>query len=241
MSTDSQCRKWQLTLNNPADRGLDHDEIKRHLSQLKSCVYYCLADEIGLETQTPHTHVYIHLKSPARFSRVKKLFPDAHIEQARGSAAENKAYVEKSGKWATDAKADTSIPGTFEEWGELPDEPGQGFRSDLADMYQMIADGMSKPCYWVLSDTFGPDFCEYKSLPCPLCPPVDFLILVSVLVKAPAPPNQAEPGLFLESKPCCRDSSLDRNDCQVPLSGSGNLLCTTPTPSDGGEVYEQNK
>ena len=96
--------------------------------------------------------------------------------------------------------------------------------------------GTSKPCYWVLSGTFGPGFCGYKSLSCPLCPPADFLILVSVLVKAPAPPNQAEPGLFLESKPCFRDSSLKQNDCQETLSDSGNLPCTTPAPSDGGEV-----
>ena len=33
----------------------------------------------------------------------------------------------------------------------------------------------------------------------------------------------------------------NRNDCQVPLSDSGNLRCTTPTPSDGREIYEQNK
>ena len=101
--------------------------------------------------------------------------------------------------------------------------------------------GTSKPCYWVLSGTFVPGFCGYKALSCPLCPPTDFLILVSVLVKAPAPPNQTEPGLFLESKPCRRDSNLNWNDCQVPLSDSGNLLCTTPTPSNGGEVYEQDE
>ena len=74
---------------------------------------------------------------------------------------------------------------------------------------------------------FCPAFCGYKSLPCPLCPPTDFLILVSVLVKAPAPPDSAEPGLFLDGKPCCRDSSLNQNDCQVPLSDSGNLLFPT--------------
>ena len=140
---DSQSRKYQLTLNNPADKGLDHDEIKRRLAQLKSAVYYCMADEIGLETQTPHTHVYVQLRSPARFSRIRRLLPDAHIEMAHGSAAENKAYIEKSGKWADDAKADTSVPGTFEEWGELPDDPGQGFRSDIAELYNMIVDGMS--------------------------------------------------------------------------------------------------
>lgn len=140
---DTQSRKWQITINNPLDKQLDHQAIRDNLAQLKSCVYWCMANEVGLENKTPHTHVYLHLKSPARFSRIKKLFPDAHIEQVRGSAAENKAYVEKSGKWADDAKSDTSIPDTFEEWGELPEEPGQGFRSDIAQLYSMIFDGMS--------------------------------------------------------------------------------------------------
>ena len=140
---DTQSRKYQLTLNNPSDKQLDHDAIKAKLAQLTSADYWCMADEVGLETQTPHTHIYIQLRSPARFSRIKKLFPDAHIEQARGSAGDNKAYVQKSGKWANDSKADTSVPGTFEEWGELPDEPGQGYRTDIGAVYEMIADGMS--------------------------------------------------------------------------------------------------
>lgn len=71
--------------------------------------------------------------------------------------------------------------------------------------------------------------------------PVRFRPCRAHLAKAPAPPNQAEPGLFLESKPCFRDSSLNRNDCQETLSNSGNLPCTTPTSSDGGEIYEQDK
>ena len=140
---DTQSRKYQLTLNNPLDKQLDHDAIKAKLAQLTSADYWCMADEVGLEPQTPNTHIYIQLRSPARFSRIKKLFPDAHIEQARGSAADNKAYVQKSGKWADDPKADTSVPGTFEEGGELPDEPGQGYRSDIAQLYDMIVDGMS--------------------------------------------------------------------------------------------------
>ena len=142
MATDTQSRKWQLTINNPADKNLNHDEIKHQLGQLKSCIYWCMADEIG-EQGTPHTHIYIQLRSPAKFSRIKKLFPDAHIEQARGSAAENKAYVEKSGKWACDAKADTRVPDTFEEWGEPPEESGQGYRSEFDEITAMLEDGMT--------------------------------------------------------------------------------------------------
>ena len=143
MSKDTQARKYQLTINNPQEKGLDHDTIKRRLAEFKSLDYYCLSDEKGIEEGTPHTHVYMVAKSPIRFSTVKKRFPEAHIEQAKGTSQENRAYVEKSGKWADDPKADTAIPGTFEEWGEPPEEPGQGFRSDMEQLYTMIFDGKS--------------------------------------------------------------------------------------------------
>ena len=143
MPTDTQSRKWQLTFNNPAEKSLDHNKIKQLVVELKSVVYWCMADEVGLETKTPHTHLFIMAKNPIKFSRIKKLFAEAHIEQVRGSATDNKIYVQKSGKWADDPKSDTSVPGTFEESGELPDEPGQGYRSDIAQLYHMISDGMS--------------------------------------------------------------------------------------------------
>ena len=76
---DSQSRKYQITINNPTDKGITHDSIKETLSTMKSVVYYCMADEVGLETQTPHTHVYIVGKVPLRFSTVQKKFSSGHI------------------------------------------------------------------------------------------------------------------------------------------------------------------
>lgn len=140
---DFQSRKWQLTINNPQKYNLDHAQIKLLLSGLKSCIYFCLADEVGLETKTPHIHIFIMARTPIRFSRIKRLFPSAHIEQARGTAQENRDYVAKSGKWADNDKSDTRIDGTFEESGELPQEPGQGARTDIAAVYEMIADGLT--------------------------------------------------------------------------------------------------
>ena len=140
---DRQARKWQVTVNNPADKGLDHDAIKKALEEFKSLVYWCMGDEIGLDTHTPHTHLFMVLKSPAKFSTVKKRFPEAHIEAARGTVQENRAYVGKFGKWSEDEKADTRVPDTFEEWGEIPEEPGQGARSDIAELYSKIKAGMS--------------------------------------------------------------------------------------------------
>lgn len=140
---NSSSKKWQLTLNNAAEHGLTHEIIKRTLLELKSTEYFCMSDEQGLETHTPHTHLFIYASSPIRFSTLKKRFPEAHIERAHSSAAINRDYVGKTGKWAEDPKADTSIPGTFEEWGELPEEPGQGFRTDIAQLYELIQDGLS--------------------------------------------------------------------------------------------------
>jgi len=138
---DSQGRKYLLTINNPKEHGISHETIKAKLMQLKSMIYCCIADEIGLEGKTPHIHVFIALKSPARFSRIKKLFPEAHIDQCRGTCQENRDYIEKTGKWANDPKADTSVEGTFEEIGEMPEELGAGYRTDIGAVYSLIAEG----------------------------------------------------------------------------------------------------
>lgn len=139
---DKQSRKYQLTINNPQEHGLDHDSIKRLLELFKSRTYWCMGDEVGLEMGTPHTHIFLMLNSPAKFSTVKKRLPMAHIETAHGTAQENWDYIQKSGKWASDPKSDTSVPGTFEEWGD-PDEPSQGARADIAMIYNQINEGMS--------------------------------------------------------------------------------------------------
>ena len=118
--TIPQGKKWQLTINNPAEKNFDHNRIKEAIANLSTTIYYCMADEIGNEGETPHTHVFIVFSSPVRFTTIKKQFPTAHIEKANGTNLENKQYIEKTGRWLADEKADTSIEGTFEEWGEMP-------------------------------------------------------------------------------------------------------------------------
>ena len=141
MNQDTRHRKYILTINNPGDIWT-HEKIRESLGTLQ-LKYWCLADEVGLQEHTPHTHVFFAAQTSAiRFSTVKGLFPTAHIEPAQGSSEENWAYVQKSGKWANDKKADTTVPGTFEEWGELPIEH-QGTRSDLAILYEYIKEGLS--------------------------------------------------------------------------------------------------
>lgn len=149
---DRRSRSYQLVINNPLERDYSHGKIKEKLASLTSLRYYCMSDEIGLTTTdengneklgTPHTHVYLLGKNQMRFSRIKQLFGEAaHIEECFAKPEANRAYVSKTGKWANDVKHDTSIPGTFEEWGEIPPD-NQGYRSDLALLHAQIESGMS--------------------------------------------------------------------------------------------------
>lgn len=141
MANNTQSRKWQITINNPVPNGYSHDIIKTILLEMKSCIYWCLCDEIG-EEGTYHTHVFIAFSSAYRFTSLKSKFTTAHLEMARGTSGENRDYVTKSGKWEDDKKAETNLFETFEEWGSLPVER-QGQRNDIHDLYDMIKNAMS--------------------------------------------------------------------------------------------------
>lgn len=141
MARDTATRKWQLTLNNPVEKGFTHDRIREIMEESSGVLYWCMSDEIG-EEGTYHTHVYVQYKNAVMFSTMKKRFDGGHFEMAKGTAKENMEYVSKTGKWLKDKKHETSVPDTFEEFGELPMER-QGKRNDLGDLYAMIKDGFS--------------------------------------------------------------------------------------------------
>lgn len=138
---DTASRKWQLTFNNPAEHGWTHDHIREVLRTFKTMCYWCMADEIGAEEQTPHTHLFINLSpSNCRFSTLKSKFPGAHIEKVLGTSRENRDYILKEGKWKDSEKGTTSIPGTFEEFGECPEEhQGKSHESDR--ILELLKDG----------------------------------------------------------------------------------------------------
>ena len=149
-------RKWLLTINNPIEHNMDHEQIKFNISILDPVKYWCMCDEEGDECETLHTHVYIVRSSPMRFDTIKKLFPTAHIDKPYGSNQDNRNYIGKfkdeyhktvdgtydyvdnNGK----RHAGINFGDTFEEFGICPDEH-QGKRNDIVDMYQMIKDGAS--------------------------------------------------------------------------------------------------
>ena len=140
MATNAQSRKWMLTINNPQTCELDHERIREILS-LFSPDYFCMADEIAT-TGTYHTHIFLYSASPIRFNTVKNRFPTAHIEKALGTAQENKDYIQKSGKWEETEKAETSVEGTFYEFGVMPSESEER-DPKMHKLLQKVKDGMT--------------------------------------------------------------------------------------------------
>ena len=134
MENNTQARKWALVINNPLEAGLDHAAIREILRRFAPS-YFCMADEVAT-TGTYHTHIFLFSPSPMRFSTVKNRFSTAHIEKAYGSAKTNRAYILKEGRWADTDKAETSVPGTFEEWGDLPAEKEE----EAPEMFKLIQD-----------------------------------------------------------------------------------------------------
>lgn len=148
---DTASRKWQLTFNNPQEHGWTHEKIREVLRTFKTMCYWCMADEIGAGEHTPHTHLFINLApSNCRFSTLKSKFPGAHIEKVLGTSRENRDYIRKDGKWKDSEKGTTSVDGTFEEFGECPEEH-QG-KSREADRKKFE---FSRPSIWAFSFTLS--------------------------------------------------------------------------------------
>ena len=81
MENDVRSRKWLVTINNPVEKGFDHNAIKAQLQLFKNCAYWCMSDEIGKDGGTYHTHVFICCTGAVRFSTLKKRFDGAHFER----------------------------------------------------------------------------------------------------------------------------------------------------------------
>lgn len=141
MPRTSASRKYQLTINNPMDHGFDHRTIRETLGSLSGCVYWCMCDEVGVEG-TPHTHLYLAFQNAKEFQTIHRRFYGAHIETARGTHRENRDYIRKEGKYRDTEKADTNLPDTFEESGELPEESDRRVKQSEA-ILAMVQEGAS--------------------------------------------------------------------------------------------------
>lgn len=119
-----QGRNWCFTLNN-----WNEDEkasLEALGSELAGDVRYLIWGEEKGEQETPHLQGFISFRKRKSFNVVKRLISDrCHLEQAKGSPAQNKKYCSKGEN--------------IQEFGKLP--PGQGSRSDLDQVAEACRDG----------------------------------------------------------------------------------------------------
>lgn len=140
----SQAKNWCFTINNPEDE-LDH------LAGVGNIGYGVWQLEIGANG-TPHYQGYLQLNTKVRLSVVKQYLGcnHAHLEIARGTPQQNRAYC---------TKEETRI-GEFYEIG-LFSEVGQGARSDLADLHSALKDGLGQAEY---ADLYFDEWCKWPNL-----------------------------------------------------------------------------
>lgn len=111
----TRARNWFLTINNYTDEDISY-------SRGYKCEYILIGKEVG-EQGTPHLHLYFELKSQKTFSKIKKEFPRANIQVAKGNAEQNKNYLSKQN--------------LIYEFGEAK---LQGKRTDLQNAREILED-----------------------------------------------------------------------------------------------------
>lgn len=112
-----RARNWFLTINN-------YTEEEKNYAMNYKAGYLLVADEVGEKEHTKHLHLYFEMPLQKRFSTIKKEFPRANIQIAKGNAAQNKIYLTKQNLIL-----------------EIGEPKKQGDRTDLENIKEVIAEG----------------------------------------------------------------------------------------------------
>lgn len=91
-----RARAWTLTINNYEENIFD--TLKQLI--IDKCQNYIFGKEVG-EKGTPHIQGYVSFKNARTFASMKKLFPKAHIEKAKGNLKQNYIYCSKEKNFIT--------------------------------------------------------------------------------------------------------------------------------------------
>lgn len=125
---DSQKRRWIFT-------DFDITNLNKWLSY--KCEYIIVGCEICPTTGREHLQGYIEFKSPKKFSTIKKIFPNSHIEEAIWDQEANIKYCKKDG-----------------EFYEKGNPKQQGKRTDLKNICESVLENNSledvPPHYFVM-------------------------------------------------------------------------------------------
>lgn len=112
----NRSRSWVFTLNNPAD------DVRPCLEDNMLYLVYQLEEG---EQGTPHLQGFVYWANAVRMVTMRQFLPGAHVEVARGTPAQNKAYCTKDS-------------GRLDGPWEFGDMPRQGKRRDWDRAYEVI-------------------------------------------------------------------------------------------------------
>ncbi len=145
----TRARAWTFTINNPPLRSAV-------VLGTMGCNYIVYQEEKGAKNGTTHIQGYVVFNSAKSLNDMRILMPGgAHLEIARGTAAQNRVYCTKE-----ETRVGNGIKGeygilylTIEGWpdlhaGERGEMPEQGKRVDLEKMKKSIDDGASLDEMW---------------------------------------------------------------------------------------------
>lgn len=139
-----KCRSWFCVWNNPQEcfSNLEPEEIAEKVLDMwvsehptrTGAVAYCVSEN-GLI----HLHMVLEDTNQARFSTLKKIYPQAHLEPTKGTKEQAEDYINKRGKFTEKGEQVVYIA----KFGEIKGSQGQ--RKDLEIVQDYIDNGLT-PC-----------------------------------------------------------------------------------------------
>lgn len=89
----SVCKNWCITINN----------TEHFIPYVPSIMGYLVqGKEIAPSTGTKHIQAYVQFNKKMRLTAIKKLYPTAHLEPAKGNPDQNREYCVKDGDYQED-------------------------------------------------------------------------------------------------------------------------------------------
>lgn len=130
----NRSRSYQITINN-----YDKEKCLKCLKTLG--MEYLIGFEEAPTTGTKHCHIYLESKVQVEFNKIKKTFPEGHIEKCKGNRQQNIDYIIKDGNYEGTIKIE--VPYTWKDVipGELFD-----WQKELEEIIKGPAD--SRKIYW---------------------------------------------------------------------------------------------
>lgn len=164
-SKDKRSRRFVIVINNYTEELFT--QIHTKLRGQKNVKHYILGKEVGEEKKTPHIQGFIEFNSGVYFSKMKKDYPTAHIESAKGTLKANFDYCSKENNYVTNidlrSAKDKLRDMVLED--EYKDVYWYNWQNEIINMVSEKPDKRKIFWYWEKDGNIGKSYlCKYLAL-----------------------------------------------------------------------------